>query len=207
MRIHAVVENIYPHKLHISIGGSYIFSSIYLYRSYIFNIRICEKPQPHMHISAWNRIIRDRYRMVSTVSTMSTVSIILLDSVNSYSAVLEFIQELTGKYSTATLSIINVWVQLKNKYGWGQKRLSTQSTLLGDPPRTILSSPLRRGLRRNCTITDRWQGRAPSKGRTSCLSLHKRETIIFGYNIFLAGRTVIIVLISQFLTPTCAHRF
>ena len=172
-----------------------------------------------MHISAWNCIIRNRMvsteSTVSTVSIMSTVSIILLDSVNSvnsYSAVLEFIQELTGKHSTATLSNIDVWVQtwhpqLKNKCGWGQKRLCAQSTLLGDPPRTILSSPLRRGLRRNCTITDRWQGRAPSKGRTSCLSLQKRVTIIFGYNIFLAGRTVIIVLISQFLTPTCAHRF
>ena len=135
---------------------------------------------------------------VSTVSTMSTVSIILLDSVNSvnsYSAVLEFIQELTGKYTTATLSSIDVWVQtwhlkLKNKCGRGQKRLCFQSTLLGYPPRTILSSPLRRGLRRNCTITDRWQGRAPSKGRTSCLSLQKGATIIFGKNNFFSHQSI-----------------
>ena len=41
---------------------------------------------------------------------------------------------------------------------------------------SILSDPSLTGLRMNWTITERWHGRSPSKGRTSCFTCAQRRT-------------------------------
>ena len=43
------------------------------------------------------------------------------------------------------------------------------SSVTRDPSRSIVSVPSLRGLRVSCTMTQREQGRSPSKASTSCL--------------------------------------